>query len=590
MGGRNIAVKLRLMLIALFVSCSLCACAAEQLIDNNNVEAILYRDFKINIASVTGGASLYSEMPEMKFRGYFLNDGTLDNVVVSEDVTFSIKYKLRNDRDGKYRWKYSEEYSDFLKGTNVEITEEENNIVVFNIILHSGDIVSKRALENGHIVFDTYESYGIPTLIINLEKDIPRGRWDAKAEWIPGTYALVEGSEKKYDTYSQLGSLKMKGRGSSSWQAGEATGKFPYTIRLDEKKGLAGMPEGEDWVLVANVPDKSLMRNYLTYTLAQGMQFGFAPKCKFVDLYLNNDYEGTYLLCEKIRVDDNKISIIETKPEDLLASDSDDNLSFFLEIESKDRSASGDLVISVPGAGEFNVKSPKKSYFMPDSNFEATENKELEKSIITYMRKAYNSCSAASAKNKRYMDYIDTNSFIDYYILQEFAKNIDGCMALSTFIQKDKGGKLTLSLWDFDLAYGNCNYGTESPSGFYIRGSNWFKSLFRDPDFKEAVAKRYSELRQGLLSEENIYKIIDEAVGEIKNAANHNFEEIKYLYGAVDENMRNNPIPAGTRIIDAYVWPNTLRISRLNSFESQNEYLKDWIQKRLDWLDKNIDK
>ena len=107
-----------------------------------------------------------------------------------------------------------------------------------------------------------------------------------------------------------------------------------------------------------------------------------------------------------------------------------------------------------------------------------------------------------------YPKYIDVDSFVDYYIVQELTKNVDGNLRKSSFITKERGKKFeTYHLWDFDLTLGNCGYHHGSvgsgPENFWILsvnsyskpGENWFNLMMKDPAFVTRIKNRWNELK-----------------------------------------------------------------------------------------------
>lgn len=173
---------------------------------------------------------------------------------------------------------------------------------------------------------------------------------------------------------------------------------------------------------------------------------------------------------------------------------------------------------------------------------------------------------------KGYAAYIDVDSFIDYYIVQELAKNTDGNLRKSSFITKRKGGKLEMyHLWDFDLTFGNSGWLTD-PEGFYIKdynpncviGDNWYNRMFRDPAFVARLKARWNELMPQLST---IPDFIDEQAYSLGKAHKRNFE-------VWDIN----------EVVD---W---VGVPSLGSYEKEVEYLKEFYVERLEWLDRELNR
>ena len=176
-----------------------------------------------------------------------------------------------------------------------------------------------------------------------------------------------------------------------------------------------------------------------------------------------------------------------------------------------------------------------------------------------------------------YAKYIDVESFIDYYILNELTKNVDA-YRLSTFLHKQRdsdGGKLRMGpVWDFNLGFGNVDYcimGT--PEGFVTSFNSvcpddfwlipfWWSRLLSDPAFRQKLNTRWDELRAGPFATETILQYVDDQVAELDDAQQRNFERWP--------------------VLGEYVWPNYYVG---NTFEQEVTWLKSWITDRLEWLD-----
>ena len=173
---------------------------------------------------------------------------------------------------------------------------------------------------------------------------------------------------------------------------------------------------------------------------------------------------------------------------------------------------------------------------------------------------------------KGYAKYIDVDSFIDYYIVQELAKNTDGNLRKSSFITKKKGGKLEMyHLWDFDLTFGNTGW-LSDPEGFYIKdydsscnpGHNWFNRMLKDPAFATRLKNRWNELYPQIKATS---AFIDEQVKILDKAQQRNFE-------VWDIN----------EVVD---W---VGVPSEGSYEAEIAFLKDFYDRRVEWLNKELNK
>ena len=176
-----------------------------------------------------------------------------------------------------------------------------------------------------------------------------------------------------------------------------------------------------------------------------------------------------------------------------------------------------------------------------------------------------------------YPSMMNVESFVDFILLQELAKNVDA-YRLSTYIYKDKesvDNRLTAGpIWDFNHGFGNCDYGETWETNSWLLEYNpeggdqmafWWELLWQDVNFQYKTAQRYTELRSTVFSNENINSIIDSSISHLGEAIERNFSKWP--------------------ILGNYVWPNYYVF---DTYEQEIEYLKSWTEERLDWMDNEI--
>tara|TARA_R110002111_G_scaffold26293_2_gene57027 strand:- start:3565 stop:4926 length:1362 start_codon:yes stop_codon:yes gene_type:complete len=379
------------------------------------------------------------------------------------------------------------------------------------------------------------------------------------------------------------GSIGIEIRGSSS----QTFPKKQFGVETRDVAGdginvsLLGFPEEEDWILNAPYSDKSLIRNKLIYDLSRDM-CRYASRAKFVELTINDKYNGLYVLMEKLKRDDNRININKLK--DTENSGEDLTGGYILKI---DKASGIDETLytnsnSITSAyAPNNMSNNQKIHF----NFDTPKEDEITPEQIEYIANYLNSFETALAGdnykdiNEGYTNYIDTESFIDFFLLNEFSNNVDG-YRLSTWLTKDKNEKLKMGpIWDFNLAFGNANYCNGGDTNvwayrFNERCSNdlwqipfWWDRLLTDPVFVSQLQARWIELRANTFSNNYIITKIDEYL-ELLNESQ-----------AITKNFQLWPV------LNEYIWPNNFVG---NTFEEEISYLKNWIEQRLTWLDTEI--
>jgi hypothetical protein len=354
-------------------------------------------------------------------------------------------------------------------------------------------------------------------------------------------------------------SIKIERRGYTS----QSFAKKSYSFNIRDATGnavaLLGLPKSKKWVLSGPYADKSLIRNALVYSLYREMG-NYAPNTKFIDLIINNNYRGIYVLTEKIQL----------SPEHL-------NITPLQINEDANFKASGGYLLEID-------RNPWRGIYPPPSDTSAIplsyapqspKIKKLNTPIEDLIKSQVNSFEKHLYENDDLYNSLDINSFVDYLILTEFSKNIDG-YCLSTFIyNKDitaKRSKFYIGpIWDYNFSLGLTDYREGfNPEGYVYNSTKyipfWWKKLLQDEQFKLALEKRYSQLRQTILSTKNVNIKIDALVAQLGNSTATNFEKWPVL------NSKD-------------FWPNYF-LGKTHAEEV--DYLKNWIRKRVEFLDQDL--
>ena len=170
-----------------------------------------------------------------------------------------------------------------------------------------------------------------------------------------------------------------------------------------------------------------------------------------------------------------------------------------------------------------------------------------------------------------YAGFLDVPSSIDYHLLVETTKNVDG-FRFSTFFHKDRGGKVKMGpLWDWNLSFGNCNGKQGYMPEWWLwpqlddKEYSWFRRLFEDPTFAQAYGDRWAERRAGVFATPNVLARVDRMAGELKEAQERNYQRWPILGLAVNPNW--------------YVG---------ETYEEEITWLKEWIAKRLEWMERQF--
>lgn len=420
---------------------------------------------------------------------------------------------------------------------------------------------SKTPIEsmNGDLSHQT-ECYG------NMTLNIPKGY---KSEYTD--------KELKTGTY-ELDYIR--GRGNSTW----GPDKKPYKLKLEKKADLLGMGSNKHWILLANYYDITMLRNKFTYWLGNAIGLEFTPKCEFVNVVMNGKYLGSYYLCEQVRVGKNRVDI------DDLSADSESKA-----VTSGSAITGGYLLACEQESDRLNINTEKGMTFAIESpDFEDYTNVEQYNYISNYVQQTENAIFGKGFKDSNgvsYEDYLDVDSAIDYYWIQEFSLNGDAFGSGSTYLYKKRNGKLYWGpLWDFDyVAWGatEYNYGN-SVTGLNLERTPWFTKLFTNDKFRKKFAARWPYIKEKLLEGIKDGGIIDKYSNRQYSSQRSNYY-VNKMYS--DEYIFEGNYALNELIDDAKVndiLGTSSDISKNVTYDSEETRFKQWIKERIDWIDKNI--
>ena len=381
---------------------------------------------------------------------------------------------------------------------------------------------------------------GVPVVYIDTEGQAPIA---SKDEYIDGRITIIANGQGEENVSGA--DIEIRGRGNTTWKMS----KKPYRFRFSERTEVLGMPEHKVWILLANFSDKTLLRNHTAFQLSQRFGLVYTPRSQFVDLWLNGAYQGNYQLTEQIKIDESRLNIDELKADDV----SNDKITggYLLEIDGR---RDEDASFRTTQGERFVIKSPDED--VP----------EQTAYIRQYVQAAEDALFADSFTDAQqgYAQYLDTESFVDWYLLNELTKNTDAKFANSVYVHKPRGGKLTMGpVWDYDIGMGNVDYSPgQFTEGWYIREASWIKRLFEDPAFAQRVAARWQVLKPQ----------VDQVIADID-------QEAAYLHQSQQLNFRR------WTILGYKVWPNPVATG---SYAGEVAYLKDWLTKRVAWMDSQL--
>ncbi len=366
--------------------------------------------------------------------------------------------------------------------------------------------------------------------------------------------------------------IDLRGKSSLGFAQKQYNVETRDSLGNNNNVSILGMPVENDWVLYGAYNDKTLMRNALTYSLGRDLGH-YASRGKYCEVVINGEYKGVYTMFEKVKRDNNRVSIagltaIDTSGAELTGG-------YICSIDWVDNDGwnsnyPADPTNPVNGTVFYQYLYPKDDAILPQQK--------------TYIQQYVDSFETALLSTNfgdpltGWRRYADEQSFIDYFIMNEISKNVDG-YRLSTFFHKEKitdGGKIKMGpLWDYNLAWHNADYcGNQNFGGWAYELTNycswdfpfWWRRLDEDSTFQNNVRCRWDYLRTNVLDTTYIFNYIDSVAFLLDESQQRQF----FTYP----------------VLGVYLWPNPSPIATTYAGEILN--LKNWIKLRVGFMDASL--
>lgn len=354
--------------------------------------------------------------------------------------------------------------------------------------------------------------------------------------------------------------INIRGRSSRAFDKKGYRISFICEDGTNNNQPVMGMDAHHEWVLHGPFLDKSLIRNYMWYNIS-GEVMDYAPNVRFCEVIINGEYQGLYVMTESITAgyEGSRLTMeVEKKGTDFSG--------YILRINDYYPFEDVSSVINHYANYTYISGMPVEVLYPGKKN----QTEELLRAIeleISAFEKAVYSYDYDSDKYG-YNQWIDVDSFVDYFILNEFTCNRDAG-ELSTYVYKDVSGRYKLCVWDFNNACDNYIETAVTVQDFDTQNRLLYHMLLRDEDFTEAVIVRYQELRQGVLSEDYLLNYIDETIAYLEPAIRRNFDKWGYSFLPEKELLQGEGRGIG-------------------SYDEAIAQLKQFLIERGNWMDSNI--
>jgi len=411
--------------------------------------------------------------------------------------------------------------------------------------------VSDSKGEERTYILEAYRiTHKLPVMQIYTEENAPIL---SKTEYVEGTL-YIDGTSYP---------MKVRGRGNASWST------FPkkaYRIKLDNGAPLFGLTKNRDWVLVSNYTDKSLIRNSVAHAMASKLDgLEFTSTHISVDLYLNGIYMGVYTFADKIEEGKGRL--------DFSPVEGDTPSSFGTVLGVTDIGFLCEVGWDFEGENVYN-----KDFFDAQKvtriYVKEPKSEKIYEPEFVYAREYVFATERAIMNNYGWQNYIDVDSWVDWFIITELTFNTESVFYRSTYMWKREGGKLMLGpVWDFDMAFGNHWGDIPGYDGWctteftYIMiEENWMNYLLQYSEFTDAITKRWNEKKDELLK--TALEAIDKYSAELEGSQQQNFKK----WDIMDEFV-------GAASVNPYYY---------DTFEEHVQYLRDFVNSRWKYMDERI--
>ncbi|MDD6679533.1 MAG: CotH kinase family protein [Firmicutes bacterium] len=398
-------------------------------------------------------------------------------------------------------------------------------------------------VENGYTVSSDFTTH-LPLVILDLDEGEPpismrigdNGVFcpiEGVDPYVGGTFSLIDngtGVNKASDApaLSSLMNIKRRGNSSSQYPKAQWMVKFVTESGQDNDLDVLGMGAEHEWILNGSLMDKSMMRNYLAYSIASEFMPN-TPDYYFCEVLLRENgvlrYQGVFLLGENIKQGENRVDIQDYKMSSSVNS-------YLIRRDRYDEDG-----IMLETYGRLNGYSTEYIGLIYPTKARVTENmiSYVEQDISAIERILYSEDASVFAT---YPEVIDVDSFVDYFLLNEFLICYDAGNN-STYMYKDYAGKLCIGpVWDYDGATDNYWKEPVSVSDIAFQTKPWFDRLCQDKSFVQKIIDRYTELRRNVFSDAHITEKINEIISHLGGAEEREWLRWGEYYTAYYERHR----------------------------------------------------
>lgn len=510
----------------------------------------------------------------------FLNGTRVAEATAPDPLRWDSAATGNHEADGQQSFNLSEFQDQLRVGQNLLAIHALNRDITSSDFLINAELISRKD------PFENFTQSNLPLVFIDTDgrsiRDEPKimAHMGIVYHGVGNTHRLDE----PYNNYDGSIGIEIRGSSSQSWSKKQYAVETRTATGENNNISIMGLPVENDWILNAPFIDKSFLRNVLAYDFSRRMGH-YASRTRYCELFLNGEYQGIYILMEKIKRDNDRVDISELDSTDIIGDDLTGG--YMLKIDKTDGAETRGFTSRHDPVGD----SDRRVLFQyHDPTFD-----EMQPQQLDYIQNFIHEFESVMASDEfddpvtGYPAWIDIDSFLDFILVSEIAKNVDS-YRLSTFLYKDRNsddGRLHVGpIWDYNLGFGLANYydGEDTDDWMletlsYIGGGDfqvpfWWLKLFEEPHFNHRLKQRWFSLRNHVFDINRIHNYIDAVADTLDKAKDRNF----LLWSAPGEPGNRGafwPVPRDP-------------FENFTTYQDEVDYLKWWIEERIHWIDENI--
>jgi hypothetical protein len=387
-----------------------------------------------------------------------------------------------------------------------------------------------------------YRLTNLPTVSIHtVDGVIP---YD-KEHQIDAILTVISDKDKKL--LQDSGTVRLRGNGSLTFP------KKPYRIKFNNKKHVLDSPaKAKKWALVSNYSDKTLFRNQLAFELSRGFGMPYTPYSQPVDVLLNGEYKGCFLLCDQIDVRKHRVEVEEMTPEDNSGS-----------------ALTGGYLVEVDAYARNEISRFTSKQGNPVT-IQYPDDEDITTEQYKYIVDHFNKMEA------NWKTYLDTSTFLRHFLVGELSGNTDTYWSVYMYKHRDNDTIYTGPVWDFDLAFENDNrtYPINRKSDFIYRSGGSVtgnmkvfvdRICIQDADARSEMLEIWDNARRGDINEQHLVDFIGQQEEYLQQAQKLNFMRWPVML----EKVQKNPV----------IW---------GSYEAEVQNVRRFLKERLLWMDNKL--